>query len=53
MNKLGGLVVVIGELDRGEGDLRTTAAWVLGKASQNNPVVQNQVESLLSWALVL
>lgn len=43
LNKLGGLVVVIGELDRDEGDLRTTAAWVLGKASQNNPVVQNQL----------
>ncbi|CAM6095037.1 unnamed protein product [Calypogeia fissa] len=43
LNKLGGLAVVIGELERDEGELRTTAAWVLGKASQNNPVVQNQL----------
>jgi hypothetical protein len=43
LDKLGGLLVVVGELDREEGELRTTAAWVLGKASQNNPVVQDQV----------
>ncbi|MCO5564000.1 hypothetical protein L7F22_017655 [Adiantum nelumboides] len=41
--KLGGLVVVVNELDTKEQDLRILAAWVLGKASQNNEAVQNQV----------
>ncbi|BBN10365.1 hsp70-interacting protein [Marchantia polymorpha subsp. ruderalis] len=43
LNKLGGLVAVIGELDREEAELRTAAASVLGKASQNNPIVQAQL----------
>ncbi|KAI5060838.1 hypothetical protein GOP47_0023343 [Adiantum capillus-veneris] len=45
-HKLGGLVVVVNELDRMEQDLRILAAWVLGKASQNNEVVQNQLLEL-------
>lgn len=43
LDKLGGLQLVIAELDRPEEELRTTAAWVLGKACQNNLVVQKQV----------
>jgi nucleotide exchange factor SIL1 len=45
LDKLGGLKPVIDELDRPEEELRTLAAWVLGKASQNNLVVQKQVGS--------
>ncbi|KAF3327631.1 hsp70 nucleotide exchange factor FES1 isoform X1 [Carex littledalei] len=43
MDKLGGLEAVIKELEDIESDIRTTSAWVLGKASQNNPLVQNQI----------
>ncbi|XP_042401890.1 hsp70 nucleotide exchange factor FES1-like isoform X1 [Zingiber officinale] len=43
LDKLGGLVVVIRELDNSEADIRTTSAWILGKASQNNALVQNQI----------
>lgn len=43
LDKLGGLQLVIAELDRPEEELRTTAAWVLGKACQNNLVVQKQI----------
>ncbi|KAJ7533212.1 hypothetical protein O6H91_13G037900 [Diphasiastrum complanatum] len=43
LNKLGGLVALVNELERDEEELRTTAAWVLGKASQNNPDVQKQI----------
>ncbi|XP_058102610.1 uncharacterized protein LOC131246464 isoform X3 [Magnolia sinica] len=42
LNKLGGLVAVIRELNNSEPEIRTTSAWILGKASQNNPVVQKQ-----------
>ncbi|XP_074559346.1 hsp70 nucleotide exchange factor FES1 isoform X2 [Curcuma longa] len=43
LDKLGGLVVVIRELDNSEADIRTTSAWILGKACQNNALVQNQI----------
>lgn len=43
LDKLGGLMPVIKELERPEEELRTTAAWILGKACQNNLVVQKQV----------
>ncbi|GAB2273438.1 hypothetical protein Dimus_008231 [Dionaea muscipula] len=46
LNKLGGLVAVIRELDSMESEIRKLSAWVLGKASQNNPVVQRQVLEL-------
>ncbi|GAB2235401.1 hypothetical protein Drorol1_Dr00025825 [Drosera rotundifolia] len=46
LNKLGGLVAVIKELDNVEWEIRKLSAWVLGKASQNNPVVQDQVLQL-------
>lgn len=32
-----------GELTHSDSDVRKLAAWVLGKASQNNPFVQAQV----------
>lgn len=43
LDKLGGLAAVIRQLDNVESDVRKLAAWVIGKASQNNPVVQKQV----------
>ncbi|XP_058102608.1 uncharacterized protein LOC131246464 isoform X1 [Magnolia sinica] len=46
LNKLGGLVAVIRELNNSEPEIRTTSAWILGKASQNNPVVQKQILEL-------
>ncbi|WOL16192.1 hypothetical protein Cni_G24974 [Canna indica] len=45
LDKLGGLVIVIRELDNSETGIRTTAAWIIGKACQNNALVQNQVLS--------
>lgn len=46
LHKLGGLTAVIGELDHPDPEIRTISAWVLGKASQNNPVVQKQILEL-------
>lgn len=46
LHKLGGLVVVVEELNREEEGLRILAAWILGKASQNNGVVQDQLLEL-------
>jgi nucleotide exchange factor SIL1 len=43
LNKLGGLAIVIQELNHPDPDIRRLSAWVLGKAYQNNPVVQKQV----------
>lgn len=43
MQKLGGLTVVIRKLNHSDLEMRTSSAWVLGKACQNNPVVQKQV----------
>lgn len=45
LDKLGGLVVLIHELNHIDPDVRKVAAWILGKASQNNPIVQKQVLS--------
>ncbi|KAJ7004484.1 hsp70 nucleotide exchange factor FES1 isoform X3 [Populus alba] len=42
LNKLGGLAIVIQELNHPDPDIRRLSAWVLGKACQNNPVVQKQ-----------
>lgn len=44
--KLGGLSVIVQELDHPDSEIRTTSAWLLGKASQNNPFVQKQVLDL-------
>ncbi|KAJ4890127.1 ARM repeat superfamily protein [Raphanus sativus] len=46
LSKSGGLKVVAGELTHSDSDVRKLAAWVLGKASQNNPFVQAQVLEL-------
>ncbi|KAJ1290380.1 hypothetical protein BS78_02G238600 [Paspalum vaginatum] len=43
LDKLGGLLPVIQELNNANEEIRTTSAWVLGTASQNNAVVQNQI----------
>ncbi|OAY80467.1 Hsp70 nucleotide exchange factor FES1 [Ananas comosus] len=43
LDKLGGLVAVIRELHNTKPEIRTTSAWILGKASQNNALVQNQI----------
>lgn len=51
LDKLGGLLPVIAELERPEEELRMTAAWVLGKACQNNLIVQKQVSMSNIWIL--
>ncbi|EER96516.1 hypothetical protein BDA96_02G166600 [Sorghum bicolor] len=43
LDKLGGLLPLIQELSNADEGMRTTSAWVLGKASQNNVLVQNQI----------
>ncbi|CAL5075039.1 unnamed protein product [Urochloa decumbens] len=43
LEKLGGLIPLIQELNNADEGIRTTSAWVLGKASQNNALVQNQI----------
>ncbi|KAK6922482.1 Nucleotide exchange factor Fes1 [Dillenia turbinata] len=53
MNKLGGLTVVIHELDSPDPEIRKTSAWILGKASQNNPFVQEQVLELGALAKLM
>ncbi|KAB5564742.1 hypothetical protein DKX38_004796 [Salix brachista] len=46
LNKLGGLAVVIQELNHPDPDTRRLSAWVLGKACHNHPVVQKQILEL-------
>ncbi|XP_045807570.1 nucleotide exchange factor SIL1 [Trifolium pratense] len=46
LNKLGGLSAVTRELNHDDSGIRALAAWVLGKASQNNPTFQQQVLEL-------
>ncbi|KAJ4720385.1 hsp70 nucleotide exchange factor FES1 [Melia azedarach] len=46
LSKLGGLAVLIRELNHPDTDTRKLSAWILGKASQNNPFVQKQVLEL-------
>jgi len=48
LEKLGGLIPLIQELNNADEGIRTTSAWVLGKASQNNVLVQNQVLSSIN-----
>lgn len=43
LSKLGGLSVLIRQLNHPDTDIRKISAWILGKASQNNPLVQKQV----------
>ncbi|CAN0911370.1 Hsp70 nucleotide exchange factor fes1 [Linum grandiflorum] len=53
LNKLGGLALVIRELNHPESEIRTLSAWVLGKASQNNAVVQKQVLELGALSILM
>ncbi|KAL7606223.1 hypothetical protein Lser_V15G14507 [Lactuca serriola] len=46
LHKLGGLASVIRELSNSDPGIRVACAWIVGKASQNNPVVQKQVLEL-------
>ncbi|KAL2947008.1 hypothetical protein AAZX31_20G047600 [Glycine max] len=46
LSKLGGLLAVREELYCSDPGIRTIAAWVLGKASQNNAIVQQQILEL-------
>lgn len=46
LDKLGGLVALVRELHNSEPEIRKISAWVLGKASQNNALVQNQILGL-------
>ncbi|XAR64318.1 hypothetical protein NMG60_11024611 [Bertholletia excelsa] len=46
LHKLGGLSVIIGQLNNSDQEIRMNSAWILGKASQNNPLVQKQVLEL-------
>jgi len=46
LQKLGGFSVLVRILNHSVPEIRTAAAWVLGKASQNNPIVQKQVLEL-------
>ncbi|XP_065864024.1 hsp70 nucleotide exchange factor FES1 [Euphorbia lathyris] len=46
LNKLGGLGVLMEELNHPDSDIRRVSAWILGKACQNNAVVQKQVLEL-------
>ncbi|KAG0452655.1 hypothetical protein HPP92_025028 [Vanilla planifolia] len=46
LNKLGGLVAVVQQLENSESEIRTTSAWILGKACQNTAVAQNQILEL-------
>ncbi|KAI9157747.1 hypothetical protein LWI28_027332 [Acer negundo] len=44
--KLGGLAVLIRELNHPDTDVRKFSAWILGEAGQNNPFVQKQILEL-------
>ncbi|KAI9074272.1 hypothetical protein K1719_043757 [Acacia pycnantha] len=52
-NKLGGLVSVTRELYHPDPSIRTIAAWILGKVSQNNLVVQQQVLELGALSVLM
>lgn len=53
LQKLGGFNVLIRILNHSEPEIRTAAAWVLGKASQNNPIVQKQVLELGALTMLM
>ncbi|KAK9051772.1 hypothetical protein SSX86_028400 [Deinandra increscens subsp. villosa] len=46
LHKMGGLSVVTRELSNSDSGIRMTCASIIGKASQNNPIVQEQVLEL-------
>uniref|UniRef100_A0A453LAD9 Nucleotide exchange factor Fes1 domain-containing protein n=1 Tax=Aegilops tauschii subsp. strangulata TaxID=200361 RepID=A0A453LAD9_AEGTS len=43
LDKIGGLVPVIQDLNNANEEIRITSAWILGTASQNNALVQSQI----------
>ncbi|KAI3866595.1 hypothetical protein MKX03_023807 [Papaver bracteatum] len=43
LGKLGGIAAVLQELDNSDLQIRITSAWILGKAGQNDPLVQKQI----------
>uniref|UniRef100_A0A7N0UW13 Nucleotide exchange factor Fes1 domain-containing protein n=1 Tax=Kalanchoe fedtschenkoi TaxID=63787 RepID=A0A7N0UW13_KALFE len=45
-NKLGGFAVIMKKLNSPNLEVRITSAWIIGKACQNNPLVQKQVLDL-------
>jgi hsp70-interacting protein len=45
LEKLGGSLPAVRELRKKKEEIRTASAWVLGTASQNNALVQDQVMS--------
>lgn len=49
LDKLGGLIAVIQGLYDSHSNIRITSAWIIGKACQNNPLVQNQVIFFISF----
>ncbi|XVE86408.1 hypothetical protein DITRI_Ditri18aG0032200 [Diplodiscus trichospermus] len=51
--KLGGLAVIIRELNHPDPDIRKLSAWILGKASQNSPYVQKQILELGALAKLM
>ncbi|KAH0757068.1 hypothetical protein KY290_020561 [Solanum tuberosum] len=53
LQKLGGFSVLVRILNHSEPEIRTAAAWVLGKASQNNPIVQKQVLELGALTMLM
>ncbi|XVF60914.1 hypothetical protein PTKIN_Ptkin08bG0086300 [Pterospermum kingtungense] len=53
MCKLGGLAVIIRQLNHPDPDVRKISTWILGKASQNNPYVQKQVLELGALAKLM
>ncbi|WMV23276.1 hypothetical protein MTR67_016674 [Solanum verrucosum] len=53
LQKLGGFSVLVSILNHSVPEIRTAAAWVLGKASQNNPIVQKQVLELGALTMLM
>ncbi|PIN01549.1 Armadillo/beta-catenin-like repeat-containing protein [Handroanthus impetiginosus] len=53
LHKVGGLKAVIRELNNPNPEIRTISAWILGKASQNNLFVQNQILELGTLAKLM
>ncbi|KAF3430872.1 hypothetical protein FNV43_RR25602 [Rhamnella rubrinervis] len=45
-NTLGGLAVIVQELNHFDPDIRRLAAWIIGQISQNNPVIQGEILKL-------
>jgi len=44
---------VVRELHNSEPEIRKTSAWILGKASQNNALVQNQATTGFSLSSII